>query len=243
VGGILSARRNIDRAEGAHGGCPPQVLRDRRDWTMKRIARTILGAVTAGVITVAIAQSGTKPVDVESTKAGEEKAVNLCSTCHGPRGISTSPEFPILAAQRAGYLESQLEAFRAKTREEKIAHDFMWGIAYNLDDSMIRSVALYYATQPSPLPHPGDPAMVAKGKELFDKGVPERGIPACATCHGANAEGMANFPRLAGQHAKYVVNQINYIQSLVRKAPVMHGIVKDLTQEEMQALAVYVQSK
>ena len=52
-----------------------------------------------------------------------------------------SPEFPILAAQRKGYLIAQLENFQAKTREEKAAHDFMWGIAGNLDAAMIESVA------------------------------------------------------------------------------------------------------
>ena len=54
---------------------------------------------------------------------------------------------------------------------------------------------------------------------------------------------MADFPRLAGQHAKYVIKQLNYIQSLVRAAPVMHGIVKDLTSAEIQAVAAYVQSR
>ena len=54
---------------------------------------------------------------------------------------------------------------------------------------------------------------------------------------------IADFPRLAGQHAKYVARQIEYIQALVRKAPVMHGIVKDLTPDEIEAIAVYVQSK
>jgi cytochrome c553 len=55
--------------------------------------------------------------------------------------------------------------------------------------------------------------------------------------------GKADFPRLAGQHAKYIVKQLNYIQSLVRAAPVMHGIVKDLTPAEIVAVATYVQSK
>jgi cytochrome c553 len=40
-----------------------------------------------------------------------------------------------------------------------------------------------------------------------------------------------------------VAKQLNYIQSLVRAAPVMHGIVKDLTPAEIQAVAAYVQSK
>ena len=204
-------------------------------------------AVAAGAFALAMlpvdAQVTSNPADAATQKAGEDKAINLCSTCHGPRGISTSPEFPILAAQRKGYLEAQLEAFRAHSRSEKIAHDFMWGIAGGLDDKMIGAVAVYYAAQPAASGRPGDPALVVKGKQLFDQGVADRGIPACASCHGADAKGIADFPRLAGQHAKYVVKQLQYIQTLVRTAPVMHGIIKDITPDEMQAVAAYVQSK
>lgn len=206
---------------------------------MNRKYVTFAAMLLAGAVTSAGAQNSAADIQ----KAAEEKVVNLCSTCHGPRGISTSPEFPILAAQREGYLEAQIDAFRKRTRAEKDAHDFMWGIAGNLDEPIIGAIAAYYAAQP---PAPGrsdDPALVAKGKELFDKGVPERGIPACMACHGADASGVADFPRLAGQHAKYVVKQLNFIQSLVRAAPVMHGIVKDLAPAEIQALAAYVQSK
>lgn len=203
----------------------------------KHMAFAVL--LLAGAAASAGAQNNASDVQ----KAAEEKAVNLCSTCHGPRGISTSPEFPILAAQRKGYLEAQIDAFRKRTRAEKDAHDFMWGIAGNLDESIIGAIAAYYAAQP---PAPGrtdNPALVAQGKELFDKGVPDRAIPACMACHGADATGIADFPRLAGQHAKYVAKQLTFIQSLVRAAPVMHGIVKDLTPAEIQALAAYVQSK
>jgi cytochrome c553 len=178
---------------------------------------------------------------VDIVKA-EQTAVNLCSTCHGPRGVSRSAEFPILAAQREGYLLAQLDAFRTHARAEKDAHDFMWGIAGQLDPAVIRGLARYYASQPPAPARVDDPALVAKGKALFDAGVPERGIPACATCHGAHAEGMGDFPRLAGQHAKYVAKQIAYIQTLVRAAPVMHGIVKDFAPAEIQAVAAYVQS-
>ena len=206
---------------------------------MKRNHVAVAAMLLASAVTAVNAADDAAAIQ----KAAEEKAVNLCSTCHGPRGISRSPEFPILAAQRKGYLEAQINAFRQKTRSEKDAHDFMWGIAGNLDESIIDGIAAYYASQP---PAPGrsdDPALVAKGKELFDKGLPERGIPACQVCHGPDALGKADFPRLAGQHAKYIVKQLNYIQSLVRTAPVMHGIVKDLTPAEMVAVAAYVQSK
>jgi cytochrome c553 len=211
---------------------------------MKTFVAVILASALAAASVAANAQAATRSADATYEKAGEERAVNLCSTCHGPRGISTSPEFPILAAQRAGYLEAQIEAFRSKTREEKAAHDFMYGIAGNLNDPrVIAGIARYYASQPPAPARSGDPAIIAKGKEFFDKGSPDRGIPPCASCHGANAEGIADFPRLAGQHAKYVLRQLEYIQGLVRKAPVMHGIVKDLTPDEMEAVAVFVQSK
>jgi cytochrome c553 len=205
---------------------------------MKSISFPIF-ALLAGATTHLSAQ--TIPPDIQ--KAAEEKAVNLCSTCHGPRGISTSPEFPILAAQHTGYLAAQIDAFRKQARAEKDAHDFMWGIAGRLDEKIINGIAAYYAAQPRAPGRTDDPALVAKGKELFDKGLLDRGIPACATCHGANGEGVADFPRLAGQHAKYVAKQLTYIQTLTRAAPVMHGIVKDLTPDEMQAVAAYVQSK
>jgi cytochrome c553 len=177
------------------------------------------------------------------SRAAEEKTVNLCSTCHGPRGISTSPEFPILAAQQKEYIVNQLHAFREKSRSEKDAHDFMWGIAAGLNDAMISEIAIFYSAQPpAPGRSSGDPAEIANGKRLFDQGSSERGIPACASCHGERAAGNGMFPRLAGQHAKYVAKQLVYIQSLVRAAPVMHGIVKDLSTAEIQALAAYVQS-
>jgi cytochrome c553 len=206
---------------------------------MRSAVLTITGTALVGTVCVAGAQT----TDTEIQKAAEEKAVNLCSTCHGPRGISRSPEFPILAAQNRAYLEAQIDAFKKKTRSEKDAHDFMWGIAGSLPEPIVVGIANYYASQPAAPGRVEDPSLVAKGKELFDRGVLDRGIPACASCHGANAEGVAAFPRLAGQHAKYVVKQLNYIQSLVRAAPVMHGIVRDLTQAEIQAVALYVQSK
>ncbi len=206
---------------------------------MNRKHVALAAMLLAGAVTAVDAQN--KAAEIQ--KAAEEKAVNLCSTCHGPRGISTSPEFPILAAQRKGYLEAQIDAFRKRTRAEKDAHDFMWGIAGNLDEAIVGGIASYYSAQPPAAGRSEDTALVAKGKELFDKGVLDRGIPACATCHGANGEGVADFPRLAGQHAKYVAKQLTYIQSLVRAAPVMHGIIKDLTPAEIAAVATYVQSR
>lgn len=169
-------------------------------------------------------------------------ATELCSTCHGPFGVSVSPEFPNLAAQQPAYLIAQLKALRDHTRANKTSHDNMWGIAGPLDDAMITALANYFASQK---PAPGkssDPALIAAGKKIFDEGVAERGILACHACHGPAGKGAEGFPRLAGQNAAYVVRQLNVIQSAARAAPVMHGIVQNLTPSDMQAVAAYVQS-
>jgi cytochrome c553 len=236
LGGILNTLPKSATAECDHGEM--YVVAANANLTMKRIR-----SATFAVLTFATQLSSAQTIAPDIQKAAEGQAVNLCSTCHGPRGISASSEFPILAAQRSGYLAAQIDAFRKQTRAEKDAHDFMWGIASRLDEKIITGIAAYYAAQPPALGRTDDPILVVKGKELFDKGLPDRGIPACATCHGAKGEGVADFPRLAGQHAKYIAKQLTYIQGLTRAAPVMHGIVKDLTPSEIQAVAIYVQSQ
>lgn len=74
-------------------------------------------------------------------------------------------------------------------------------------------------------------------------GDPSRNVVACSTCHGEGAQGNAIFPRLAGQHAAYVARQLEVIQRKFRDSPVMHGVIKDLDANDMEALAEYVQSK
>ena len=195
---------------------------------------------------VMLAVAGTayaaKP-DEATQKAASRKADELCSACHGPGGNSISPTFPRLAGQREEYLVKQLKAFKARSRAEPDAHDFMWGIAASLDDKMIEGLADYYASQPPAPGIPGDPALIARGKDLFEKGIASQPLPPCATCHGKNGEGGGEFPRLAGQHAAYIVKQITVIQSFLRAAPVMHGIVKDMNRADMEAVAAYLQSR
>lgn len=214
---------------------------------MTKFQLTLAGIALAYLGGNAAAQQAPEGKPAQASAAGYSaavtKAVNLCSTCHGPYGVSVSPEFPNLAAQNPNYLAAQLKAFQEHARAEKAAHDFMWGIAGPLDPEIIAGLAKYYSQQKPAAPRPGNPQLVDKGKVLFDKGVPERGILACSTCHGPNAQGTFDFPRLAGQNATYVVRQLEAIQSAARAAPVMHGIVQNLSPEEMVSVAEFVQSQ
>ena len=201
-------------------------------------------ALVLGVVSIVVAGlAGAAAPDKAVQQAAATKATELCSACHGPGGSSISPTFPRLAGQQEQYIENQLKAFRSRTRAEPDAHDFMWGIAAPLSDTMIKGLAWYFSSQAPVHGKPADSALTAKGKDLFDKGVPSKQIPACASCHGKNGEGMGEFPRLAGQHAVYLVKQLTVIQNALRAAPVMHGIVKELNKDEMEAVAAYLESR
>lgn len=182
--------------------------------------------------------------DVPSTAPSSalKNTVQTCGTCHGADGRSISPTFPNLAAQTAPYIETQLKAFKDQTRSDPDAQAYMWGMASQLNDAQISELATYFSKQPASSGKPGDSALIARGKHVFEEGVPTSQIPPCASCHGAHAEGMATFPRLAGQHAPYLLKQLLVIQNALRNAPVMHGIVKDLNRDQMQAVVAYLES-
>ena len=205
---------------------------------MNKYTRTALGLILAMLWQVPQAADSATQAD----DAAQKLAAQVCSSCHSPGGNSKSPTFPKLAAQQQPYIVAQIKAFRNKTRGEQEAHDYMMGMATLIDDTTAEALGRYFARQPPPVGVAGDPALVAKGKRLFEQGVPERGIAACVTCHGPGAHGNGIFPRLAGQHEEYVLRQLNAIQSRLRESPVMHGIIKDLTSDEMRAVAAFLQS-
>ncbi len=182
--------------------------------------------------------------DVASSanKAEFKSTVENCATCHGLNGHSVSPTFPNLAAQQATYIENQLKAFKSETRADPDAQAYMWGMAAELNDEMITQLADYFSKQPPPPAEAGDPKLIAQGRKIFTQGLPSQGVPPCASCHGANAAGRDMFPRLAGQHAPYLLKQLLVIQNVLRTAPVMHGVIKDLTRDQMQAVVTYLAS-
>ncbi len=174
--------------------------------------------------------------------AALHKTIETCGTCHGINGRSVSPTFPNLAAQTAPYIEAQLHAFKDQTRADPDAQAYMWGMASLLSDASISGLANYFSQQPAAPGRGGNTTLIAQGKQIFVEGIPGQQIPACATCHGAQAQGNGPFPRLAGQHAPYLYKQLLVIQSVLRTAPVMHGVIKDLSKPQMEAVVAYLES-
>jgi cytochrome c553 len=130
------------------------------------------------------------------------------------------PLSPNLAAQTAPYIELQLRAFKDQTRADPDAQAYMWGMASQLTDASISGLAAYFSQQSAAEGRSGNATLIAQGKRIFMGGVSARQIPACASCHGAQAQDKEPFPRLAGQHAPYLLKQLLVIQSVLRTAPV-----------------------
>jgi len=199
-------------------------------------------AGTLAVSMVSTASAADEP-DAESMAYARQLAVGVCGTCHEPHGNSMQPKFPRLAGQHASYLAAQMKAFRAQTRGDPDALGYMWGMAGQLDDVTIDALAKYYAAQKPESAPVRDPALVARGREVYEHGVQSAGVPACASCHGPDAHGLADFPRLAGQRAQYLLKQLGSFQSNMRNVAVMHGVAQNLQLAQMQAVAAYLESQ
>ena len=176
--------------------------------------------------------------------SGTTLARQVCSLCHGVDGRSTSPNFPNLAAQQPAYFIAQMNGFRNHSRVDPAGFEYMWGLSRNLTDDQIKALAGYYAAQTAASPgSAGNPAMVAKGKVVFEQGVPEKNITACVACHGQQAQGNEQFPRLAHQHADYLVKQLKVFQRTDERPEggIMKTIAHGLTPENMAEVAAYLQ--
>ena len=202
-------------------------------------------ALSAGAAIAALAVPGTaRAQDLANGTETARRAVHVCASCHGEGGRSTKATFPNLAGQPSMYVMQQLKDFRSQTRAETDPRAYMWGVSALLDDATIQSLAEYYAAQ-TPAPGHGKPApqVAARGRLLFEKGLPEKGVRACASCHGEKAEGVSGFPRLAGQHADYLYAQLKGFGSKLRP----HGVLMKqetagMSQGDMKAVAAYLQS-
>lgn len=203
------------------------------------------------LLSMAVGLIGTGCSNVERSRNLADPAVSattlaqqVCSGCHGIDGRATNPNFPNLAAQQPTYFMAQMKQFRSHNRFDPAGFEYMWGLSRRLTDDQIKGLADYYAAQTSASPGPvGDADAVARGQAIFDKGVPEKNIVACAACHGPQGKGNEQFPRLAHQHADYLVKQLKVFQRTDERpeGSIMKTIAHDLTPGNMEDVAGYLQ--
>jgi cytochrome c553 len=199
---------------------------------MALLATAVFGVATATCAdTVFEATANTAPPIV----------VQVCAACHGRDGNSVDPNVPSLAGQVAPYLERQLTAFQSQRRT-----GVMSGVAMGLSEADMRAAAAWFAKQtvqanrdPSP-----DSAALRQGAAIYLHGIADKHVPACASCHALRGGGLPpEFPRLAGQHAKYLEAQLRAFRSdsrLSNPNAMMRGVSARLSDSEIDAVAQYI---
>ena len=206
---------------------------------MKRTFTTIFG------LAVACATGLVQAQEIKGdAKAGEGK-IAMCIGCHGIQGYqATFPEVykvPKISGQGAKYIASSLAAYKKGDRK----HPTMRGIAISLTDQDIADLAAYYAQHGKTTAElPAKPAREPSTQvaALLQKG-------ACVSCHGENFAKPIDpsYPKIAGQYGDYLFATLKAYKNDThhtwrRPNPVLGGVAKQFSNNELKALATYVAS-
>jgi len=171
-------------------------------------------------------------------------AAQVCAACHAADGNSAAPANPKLAGQYPEYLQKQLGDFKAQAGKKPLRESaIMNGMAANLSEADIKSLASFYAGQALKPAAASDKDLAAQGQKLWRGGDATAGIPACAGCHGPSGAGIpAEYPRVAGQFPDYIAAQLTAFREGKRANDpnsMMRGVAAHLTDRQIRALADY----
>lgn len=163
----------------------------------------------------------------------------ICAGCHGMDGNSTAANFPKLAGRHPEYLVRELKQFISGKRKSEI----MAPIAAALDPDDFKSLGAYFGAQKPTSGKVLDPKAAAIGSKIYLDGNEEKGLPACAGCHESDGSGGKLFPRLAGQHREYLIEQMLNFKKGVRNdnsAHLMREVTKLMSDDEIKAVAEFL---
>jgi cytochrome c553 len=192
-----------------------------------------------------IACSGMLPLAGQASEL--DAKLQYCKTCHGLQGQGYRGYFPMprLAGQQPQYIENQLRAFIEHRRKNLI----MANVAHALSPPMLSALAHHFrGLNPPPLGG-GSHGAVGSGKHIYEEGLPESNVPACSACHGPDAKGQDQIPRLAGQLPDYLHDKLaNWTaergqnSSMPDSSAVMGPTSHNLSKSQIAAVAAYVGS-
>lgn len=220
---------------------------------MAQEAATVTPAPEVQAAPVAALEADNTPATFGDAAAGATKAAS-CAACHGLDGNSADPQYPKLAGQHETYIARQLALYKNGERQNAI----MLGFASALSAQDMRDIGAYFATQ-KVVPGIADESLVASGpnqgrkfyqvgERLFRAGNPAQGIPSCQACHGPAGAGVPGpYPAVGGQHSAYTALQLTAFRGGTvwgkdkNANAVMAGVAANLSDEEIQGLATYIE--
>ncbi len=220
-------------------------LNERR-W--RRIVEVVGLQLSLPLAILAIALATTaraKDADTAVSKQAIEAKIKYCEVCHGQSGQGFQGYYPIprLAGQQPEYIKNQLEAFDERRRVNPI----MFNVAHVLSPEMQTALATdFNKLNPKPFGG-GQKDLVATGKKIFEEGIANTDVPPCASCHGPEAKGDGQFPRLAGQLPDYVFKKLTNWSKERGQNPakpdtsaIMQPIAHSLNESQIKAVAAYL---
>jgi cytochrome c553 len=181
--------------------------------------------------------------------------VPACNSCHGQDGMGDDAMgTPRLAGQGYVFILKQLEDFATDKRMDTTMY-IMNTNAKGLSASDRADVAAYVnslskdlvSSDMAQVKELGNPVGVRYlGKGIAQHGAPDRGVPACHSCHGYNGRGAAPvYPMIGGQKYVYLVNQLKKWRDGSRaNDPMgqMRAVAKKLTDEDIYNVATFLTS-
>ncbi len=180
---------------------------------------------------------------------GKEIAEQVCVACHAADGNSMIAAYPKLASQHADYLFKQTLDIKSGKRNNG-SSAVMAPMVQTLSEADIRNVSAYYERQAATPAKAIDDGSVALGLKIYRSGIPEKNVPACMSCHGPAGAGtpgggvdISAYPRLSGQHAAYLADQMKAFASGSRTSAnnMMEDIAKRMNDEEIKAVSNAIQ--
>jgi cytochrome c553 len=171
-------------------------------------------------------------------------ANQVCAACHAADGNSTAAANPKIAGQVPEYLHKQLVDFKAQGGKKPARESpVMNGMVANLSEADMKGLAAFYAGQALQPAAAADKKLASQGQKLWRGGNTSTGVPACAGCHGPTGAGIpAQYPRLSGQYAEYLVAQLKAFKEGARGNDpngMMRGVTARMTEAEIRAVAEY----
>lgn len=199
------------------------------------------------LLALALAAGSAAAAPKADLEKGKQIATTVCAACHAADGNSGIAMYPRLAAQDAGYIHQQTLDIKDGKRTSG-SSGVMKPMVMNLSEQDIRNVAAFYAKQQPKSGETNPKENPELGAKIFRGGLADKKVPACMACHGPSGAGMPGggaavlaYPRLGGQHKAYIVSQLNAYKSGARENAMMADIAKRLSDEDMDAVANFIQ--
>lgn len=182
-----------------------------------------------------------------NAQSGAQVAL-VCTACHQADGSGMNmpggESWPALSGLDATYLYRQLQDMKTGGLRQSPS---MMPFANMLDAQQAKDVAAYYSQLPVTA-GAFDPAAsadeLAHGEKLATAGDWDRHIVPCQSCHGPDNLGVGDtFPRLAGQQAGYIADQLKAWQSGRRDNDPQHlmlAIAERLNDADIRAVSEWL---